>query len=82
MQVYTFGPAFRAENSQTRRHLAEFYMIEAELAFTENLKDIMEVKMLWHIKLFLYSLCSQSGVLLNLLGAKQWQCAIIIINNC
>lgn len=43
MQVYTFGPAFRAENSQTRRHLAEFYMIEAELAFTENLKDIMEV---------------------------------------
>ncbi|GCC26923.1 asparaginyl-tRNA synthetase isoform X1 [Chiloscyllium punctatum] len=42
-QVYTFGPTFRAENSQTRRHLAEFYMVEAELAFTESLKDIMEV---------------------------------------
>uniref|UniRef100_UPI00398E8470 asparaginyl-tRNA synthetase isoform X2 n=1 Tax=Pristiophorus japonicus TaxID=55135 RepID=UPI00398E8470 len=41
-QVYTFGPTFRAENSQTRRHLAEFYMVEAELAFTESLKDIME----------------------------------------
>ncbi|XP_048453774.1 probable asparagine--tRNA ligase, mitochondrial isoform X2 [Rhincodon typus] len=42
-QVYAFGPTFRAENSQTRRHLAEFYMVEAELAFTESLKDIMEV---------------------------------------
>ncbi|XP_072332667.1 asparaginyl-tRNA synthetase isoform X2 [Scyliorhinus torazame] len=42
-EVYTFGPTFRAENSQTRRHLAEFYMVEAELAFTESLKDIMEV---------------------------------------
>uniref|UniRef100_A0A4W3GC58 asparagine--tRNA ligase n=1 Tax=Callorhinchus milii TaxID=7868 RepID=A0A4W3GC58_CALMI len=42
-QVYTFGPTFRAENSQTRRHLAEFYMVEAELAFTESLEDIMKV---------------------------------------
>ncbi|XP_072899559.1 asparaginyl-tRNA synthetase isoform X2 [Hemitrygon akajei] len=42
-QVYSFGPTFRAENSQTRRHLAEFYMVEAELAFTESLKDIMKV---------------------------------------
>ncbi|XP_067842350.1 probable asparagine--tRNA ligase, mitochondrial isoform X2 [Heptranchias perlo] len=42
-RVYTFGPTFRAENSQTRRHLAEFYMVEAELAFSESLKDIMEV---------------------------------------
>ena len=32
-QIYTFGPTFRAENSHTSRHLAEFWMIEPELAF-------------------------------------------------
>jgi asparaginyl-tRNA synthetase len=36
--VYTFGPTFRAENSNTPRHLAEFYMIEPEMAFC-NLHD-------------------------------------------
>ncbi len=34
-RVYTFGPTFRAENSNTTRHLAEFWMIEPELAFAE-----------------------------------------------
>ncbi len=34
-QVYTFGPTFRAENSNTPRHLAEFWMIEPEMAFCE-----------------------------------------------
>lgn len=38
--VYTFGPTFRAENSNTSRHLAEFWMIEPEMAFAE-LKDDM-----------------------------------------
>lgn len=39
--VYTFGPTFRAENSNTSRHLAEFWMIEPEMAFA-NLADDME----------------------------------------
>ena len=39
--IYTFGPTFRAENSNTTRHLAEFWMIEPEMAFAD-LKDNME----------------------------------------
>lgn len=41
-QVYTFGPTFRAENSNTSRHLAEFWMIEPEVAFNE-LADNMDL---------------------------------------
>ena len=40
--VYTFGPTFRAENSNTQRHAAEFWMIEPEMAFTD-LKGDMDV---------------------------------------
>ncbi|MFY0253253.1 asparagine--tRNA ligase [Chitinophaga sp. 30R24] len=40
--VYTFGPTFRAENSNTARHLAEFWMIEPEMAFYE-LEDNMDL---------------------------------------
>ena len=40
--VYTFGPTFRAENSNTARHAAEFWMIEPEMAFAD-LEDDMEV---------------------------------------
>lgn len=40
--VYTFGPTFRAENSNTTRHAAEFWMIEPEIAFAE-LSDNMEL---------------------------------------
>nr|XP_045226162.1 probable asparagine--tRNA ligase, mitochondrial isoform X2 [Macaca fascicularis] len=42
-QVFTFGPTFRAENSQSRRHLAEFYMVEAEISFVNSLQDLMQV---------------------------------------
>ena len=41
-KVYTFGPTFRAENSNTSRHLAEFWMVEPELAFYE-LDDNMDL---------------------------------------
>ncbi len=41
-QVYTFGPTFRAENSNTSRHLAEFWMIEPEVAFND-LNDNMDL---------------------------------------
>ena len=42
-QIYTFGPTFRAENSNTPRHLAEFWMIEPEIAFIE-LSDLMDLE--------------------------------------
>ena len=41
--VYTFGPTFRAEESHTKRHLSEFYMIEAEIPFTKCIEDVANV---------------------------------------
>ena len=41
--IYTFGPTFRAENSNTPRHLAEFWMIEPEVAFAD-LGDLMDLE--------------------------------------
>ncbi|MEE4190367.1 MAG: asparagine--tRNA ligase [Halieaceae bacterium] len=49
-KVYTFGPTFRAENSNTSRHLAEFWMVEPEIAFADlaQLADLAE-DMLKHV---------------------------------
>ena len=41
-KVYTFGPTFRAENSNTSRHISEFWMIEPEVAFA-TLEDNIEL---------------------------------------
>jgi len=53
--VYTFGPTFRAENSNTSRHASEFWMIEPEMAFCE-LEDDMEVAVDFLKYLFRYAL--------------------------
>lgn len=42
-KVFTFGPTFRAEKSKTRRHLTEFWMIEPEMAFTEQ-EESLEIQ--------------------------------------
>ncbi|MCU4136872.1 asparagine--tRNA ligase [Buchnera aphidicola (Sitobion miscanthi)] len=57
-KVYTFGPTFRAENSNTSRHLAEFWMLEVEAAF-KNLNDISDFAehMLKYICQFLLKNC-------------------------
>ncbi len=56
--VYTFGPTFRAENSNTPRHLAEFWMIEPEMAFHE-IDDNMDVaeSMLKYVIGYVLELC-------------------------
>ena len=59
-KVYTFGPTFRAENSNTSRHLAEFWMIEPEMAFyelTDNI-DLAESFIKYIIKK-IYSKCAK-----------------------
>ncbi|KAG5868850.1 hypothetical protein JTB14_031090 [Gonioctena quinquepunctata] len=42
-KVYSLGPTFRAENSRSRLHLTEFYMLEAEVAFLEKVEDLMTI---------------------------------------
>lgn len=65
-QVYTFGPTFRAENSNTSRHLAEFWMIEPEVAFneiTENM-DLAE-EMLQYLVQYALENCADDLTFLN-----------------
>ena len=48
--VYTFGPTFRAENSNTQRHAAEFWMVEPEIAFADLMDDMdLAERMIKHI---------------------------------
>lgn len=58
--VYTFGPTFRAENSHTRRHVAEFWMVEPEMAFCdlEGNMDLAE-EMIKHLISFILEECTE-----------------------
>ena len=58
--VYTFGPTFRAENSNTSRHLAEFWMVEPEVAFCDldGLADLSE-EFLKHIFTYVLDHCQE-----------------------
>lgn len=64
--IYTFGPTFRAENSNTTRHLAEFWMIEPEMAFYD-LNDNMDLaeELLKHVIRHAIKTCPQELEFLN-----------------
>lgn len=64
--VYTFGPTFRAENSNTSRHAAEFWMLEPEIVFAD-LKDNMKLaeEMLKYVINYLLNNCEQEMEFLN-----------------
>jgi len=65
-EVYTFGPTFRAENSNTSRHLAEFWMIEPEMAFynLEKNMDLAEEFIISILKKIVKN-CSEDLIFLN-----------------
>jgi asparaginyl-tRNA synthetase len=65
-EIYTFGPTFRAENSNTTRHLAEFWMIEPEMAFYD-IQDNMQLAQEFLQYLVRYALehCSEDLEFLN-----------------
>jgi len=71
-EIYTFGPTFRAENSNTPRHLAEFWMIEPEMAFWD-LNDNMEMAEDFLKYLIRYALdnCREDLAFLNKLIDKE-----------
>ncbi|MGL5972533.1 MAG: asparagine--tRNA ligase [Oscillospiraceae bacterium] len=64
--VYTFGPTFRAENSNTQRHAAEFWMVEPEIAFAD-LSDVMNLAedMVKYVLDFVLENCKEEMTFLN-----------------
>lgn len=71
-KVYTFGPTFRAENSNTQRHAAEFWMIEPEIAFSD-LNDNMQLAedMIKYILEFVLTNCPQEMEFFNTFYNKE-----------
>ena len=70
--IYTFGPTFRAENSNTPRHLAEFWMIEPEMAFSD-INDNMDLaeEMLKYLVRYALEHCKDDLEFLNNLYDKE-----------
>lgn len=70
--VYTFGPTFRAENSNTPRHLAEFWMIEPEMAFYD-IKDNMDLaeELLKYVIRYALEKCREDLEFLNKMYDKE-----------
>lgn len=71
-KIYTFGPTFRAENSNTPRHLAEFWMIEPEMAFYE-IEDNMDLAedMLKYLVIYALENCAADIEFLNNMYDKE-----------
>ena len=65
-KIYTFGPTFRAENSNTPRHAAEFWMIEPEIAFAD-LEDNMQLEeeMIKYVLSYVLEQCPQEMAFFN-----------------
>ena len=65
-KVYTFGPTFRSENSNTARHASEFWMIEPEMAFCDLKGDMVVMeKMIKYIINYVFDCCPQELEFLN-----------------
>ena len=71
-QVYTFGPTFRAENSNTARHLAEFWMIEPEVAFADIFENMdLAEDMLKYLMQYALDNCADDLQFLNEMYDKE-----------
>ena len=81
--IYTFGPTFRAENSNTPRHLAEFWMIEPEMAFydlTDNM-DLAEDFVKYLIRYALENCMEDLAFLNNMIDKNLLERLNFVVNN-
>jgi len=81
--IYTFGPTFRAENSNTPRHLAEFWMIEPEMAFYD-INDNMDLaeEFLKYIVNYILEHCQEDIGFLNDMYDKELRSSLeFVVNN-
>jgi len=81
-QIYTFGPTFRAENSNTPRHLAEFWMIEPEMAFCD-IHDNMDLaeEMLKYLVKYALENCAADLAFLNNMYDKELLNRLNMVSN-